>query len=272
MRPFNICTISTKALGDLSGSLRQALQELGYTAHYSPACVAIDATNIFLDSSLIADWSAVPAGSILYNLEQLGSGSHLVTEAYLAALSHHQVWDYSLKNIEFLKSIGVNSVRHVPIGYSSALVREIPQNEQDIDILFYGWINDRRAAVLDKLKEFSNVAAVTGVYGAELLSLLSRAKLVLNLHFYDTNIFESVRVSFLLANKKAVVSEVNDDTEFPSHYQGTLCAATYQDIPEACQRLLANVSERETLEQNAFRIFSSQPQSAFLSEAILAES
>ena len=36
---------------------------------------------------------------------------------------------------------------------------------------------------------------------------IARSKIVLNLHQYDAQVFEIVRVSYLLANRRAVVSE-----------------------------------------------------------------
>jgi hypothetical protein len=264
MRAYNICTISSHALGDLSRALQEALQELGFNAFYADKMVAHDATNIFLDSSLLHDWSIVPPDSILYNLEQLESGSRLVTDTYLEAISRHQVWDYSRKNIAFLRERGI-AAHYVPIGFASSLVRPRVQTPQDIDILFYGCLNERRSAVIEELKTFANVVALTGVYGDDLFNLISRSKIVLNLHFYDSSIFEAVRVSYLLANRKAVVSEVNANTDIPGHYVGSVCAAPYELIPKVCRQLLENESQRHYFEEIGNKIFTQFPQSQFIS-------
>lgn len=252
------------ALGDFSRAMRDAILELGKPAHYLPKTVAQGATNIFLDASLVQDWSIIPAGSIIFNLEQLGSTSNLVTPEYVARLKEYQVWDYSLRNIEFLKKNGVRNPIYVPVGYSETLMRPTPQVPQDIDVLFYGYINERRQHVLDQIKPFAKVVATQGTYGDELFDLIARAKVVLNLHFYTTHIFESVRVSYLLANKKAVLSEVNADTDIPAHYSGTICSAPYELIPEACLRLLQNEAHRRYLEDLGHKIFSRSPLSGFL--------
>jgi hypothetical protein len=135
---------------------------------------------------------------------------------------------------------------------------------KDIDILFYGCLNERRSFVIEQLKTFANVAAVTGVYGEELFGLISRAKIVLNLHFYESSIFEAVRVSFLLANRKAVVSEVNANTDIPAHYAGSVCATPYDLIPEVCRELLANEPQRYYFEDMGHKIFAQSPQKSFL--------
>jgi len=252
------------ALGDFSKAMRDAIQELGIPAHYSPRVVVPEWTNIFLDAALISDCSAIPANSIIFNLEQLGSTSKLATPEYVELLKAHQVWDYSLRNIDFLKKSGVLNPIYVPIGYSQSLKRQKPQVSQDIDVLFYGYINPRRQRILDQLKPIANVVATQGTYGDELFELIARAKVVLNLHFYSTHIFESVRVSYLLANKKAVLSEVNADTEIPAHYIGAICAAPYELLPEACLQLLQNESHRRYLEEVGHKIFARFPLSAAL--------
>jgi hypothetical protein len=44
-------------------------------------------------------------------------------------------------------------VHHVPLGYATELPRISRATEQDIDVLFYGSLNPRRAAVLDQLRQ-----------------------------------------------------------------------------------------------------------------------
>ena len=263
-KTFNICTISTKALGDLSEALRTSLIALGNVAHYVPATVVENAVNIFLDSCLINDGALIPADSILFNLEQLGSGSQLASEAYIERLSGYEVWDYSLKNIEYLKQRGIQNVKYVPIGFCGSFRRPSLDLDQDIDVLFYAAHSERKKRICDEIQSFARLVAVTGVYGQELWNLISRAKLVLNLHSYPTHIFESVRVSFLLSNNKAVLSEVNADTELPSHFAGAICSAPYDLIPEACMRLLQNEPQRRYLEEMGHKIFSRSPMSGFL--------
>ena len=50
-------------------------------------------------------------------------------------------------------------------------------------------------------------------YGGKRDALIARAKVVLNIHYYAAQVFEIVRVSYLLANSKAVVTEIGPDTD-----------------------------------------------------------
>lgn len=263
-KTFSICTISTKALGDISKALQASFTALGYVAYYAPATVVENAVNIFLDSCLISDEALIPADSILFNLEQLGSGSQLASEAYIERLSKYEVWDYSLKNIEYLKQRGIRNVKYVPIGFCRSFCRPSLNLAQDIDVLFYAAHSERKKRICDEIQRFARLVSVTGVYGEELWNLVSRAKLVLNLHSYSTHIFESVRVSYLLSNNKAVLSEVNVDTELPAHFAGAICSAPYELIPEACMRLLQNEPQRRYFEEMGYKIFSRSPMSGFL--------
>ena len=83
----------------------------------------------------------------------------------------------------------------MPIGYAPQLTRIAPAAE-DVDVLFVGSLNDRRRTVLDALEaKGAKVERVFGVYGPERDGWLARAKICLNLHFYEARVFEVVRVS-----------------------------------------------------------------------------
>src|SRR5665213_244693 len=146
------------------------------------------------------------SGCIIYNLEQITPESSLVSEHYLSLLRKNKVWDYSKRNIVELKKLGVDAV-HMPIGYHPCLER-IGVAEENVDCLFYGSVNDRRKEVLDSVE----ARVVFGVYGVALDREIASAKVVLNCHFYETQLFEIVRCSYLLANKKFILSEPGLDT------------------------------------------------------------
>ena len=85
--------------------------------------------------------------------------------------------------------------------------------QKDIDVLFYGGINDRRKQVLDALKgENWNVYIVDshhGVTNKELCNLINRSKIVINILYYDFNvIFDYYRNSFVLSNNTMLISEI----------------------------------------------------------------
>jgi hypothetical protein len=160
-------------------------------------------------------WLSCHRGTIVYNLEQIDESSSWCSPTYLRMLQSCQVWDYSAPNIASLTRLGVTvKVRHVPVGYVPELTRIAAGPAEDIDVLFYGSMNERRNNVISQLRQAGlNAHTVFGMYGPARDALIARSKVVLNMHYYEANIFELVRVSYLLANRKAVVAECKPGTK-----------------------------------------------------------
>lgn len=234
----------------------------GLRANGIVACVVdnqFDPTmlNIVIGAHLLSDKQLyeLPHNVILYNFEQFDCHSSWIRPNYIDALSSHRCWDYSRYNIAALTRQRPNaSPEYVPLGYAPPLTRLLKDSdEEEIDVLFYGCLNPRRKKVLDVLAaEGYNVQIAYGAYGAERDSLIRKAKLVLNIHYYDSHIMEAVRVSYLMANSKAVVSECADDTEVYSHYRDGLCLVPYDELVHACVDLLTDFAKRRQLEKQAF--------------------
>ena len=217
-RPIRIVLVQPEgyahagALSELVETLLYGLNALGIPVDFALNECAAGATNLVVGAHLLdADGlAALPSDAILYNSEQIDESSSWMQPAYLAALQRHSVWDYGAENVRRLRARGAGQVRHVPLGYVPQLTRipVLPPEEQDIDVLFYGAINPRRQAVLEGLiARGLRIEFLSGVYREERDRYVARAKLVLNLHYYPASVFETVRVSYLLANEKAVVAE-----------------------------------------------------------------
>jgi SAM-dependent methyltransferase len=213
--------------------------------------------NIVIGAHLLSDaqLEALPQNVIVYNFEQFDRNSIWMRPAYINALSSHRCWDYSRYNIAELTRLRADaSPEFVPLGYAPLLTRLLKSSdaEENIDVLFYGCLNPRRKKILDALAGAGYMVHIAyGVYGAERDSLIGRAKLVLNIHYYDSHILEAVRLSYLMANSKAVVSECADDTEIYPHYRDGICLVAYDDLVNACVDLLANSAKRQQLGKKA---------------------
>lgn len=206
----------------------------------------------------------MPADTIILNTEQIHDQLK-VNERILEWVRHFEVWDYSARNIEALSQLTSRPVKLLRIGHHPALARIESVPEPDIDVLFYGTRNERRLQVLRQLvAEGAKVHSVFGVYGAERDALIARAKIVLNMHYYEAQIFEIVRVFYLMTNRKAVVSEINADTAVDPAYRDGVAAAAYEELPAACLRLLADDAERRELEQKALAAIERLPQAEWL--------
>ena len=265
---FNIC-YSDKIFSDVAEILRHGLSELGYDAVAHFMAVVPEYQNIFLGVHLIPNFHEIPANSVIFNLEQLGSSSAIVNHpAYFEILRRNFIWDYSQKNIIYLKNMGIDA-ELVRIGYAPSLSRIMKPERQDIDVLFYGAINPRRNKILRELQERGlRVFSLVGVYGGELDNYISRSKVILNIHFYSTNIFEIVRACYPLHNRKAIVSEVLNDTEIESDVRSSILCSSYEGLIDACHRLVAVDDERMEIEQRGFDFFKNRSQADFLKSAV----
>jgi O-methyltransferase/8-demethyl-8-(2,3-dimethoxy-alpha-L-rhamnosyl)tetracenomycin-C 4'-O-methyltransferase len=248
-------------------ALNSALRALGHRSAIVENIVDRQATNIIFAAHLLseAERKMLPGGTIIYNLEQIGS-EHL-TDSYYGLAQRYQMWDYSTINMaRWAERECLYEPKLVEIGYAPELTRIVSAPELDIDVLFYGSVNDHRRQILMELEEAgAKVHCAFGVYGKDLDALIARAKIVLNAHFYKTNLFEIVRVSFLLANSKAVVSEMSPDI---GEYAGVVAAFPTEKLVAGCMEILRDEPRRRELERRGFAYFSQKSQAKILERVL----
>jgi len=199
----------------------------------------------------------IPDDATLYNLEPLYDGCRGLSTGYLDVLrKSRRVWDYQARNVAYLNAHGIGA-EHVPYGWHPALERCKP-SEKDIDVLFFGSMSDRRARIIEELSSQCSVRAVQGVYGAELDALVSRAKVVVNIHFCDEpHPLEVVRLAYLMANGACVVTEPGwEDDENALYSRGT---AMTTDVVTMCAALLSDDEVRLALSDAARKTIRSMP-------------
>ena len=177
---------------------------------------------------------------VVYQLEQLQT--HWCNATNLAFLkAADEVWDYAESNLAILTAHGITA-KLVPLTIVPEL-RKLPAPgtcEQDIDLLFYGWLGQRRAQILGKLgQELGNLKIVllNQVWGAELDNYVSRSKIILNLHAYDNAPQEQVRLVYLVANHRLVLSEFSTDT---NHFPGAVVEADPNNMPGFVRQILTS--------------------------------
>lgn len=203
--------------------------------------------------------------SIYYNLEQRGTAM-LARAETLDNFRRHEVWDYSESNLKWWSTKGVTA-KHVPLGYMPEMTRVVPAPVQDIDVLFYGVLNPRREQLLAQLKERGlNVHHAKGAFGRDRDAFIARSKIVLNVHFYETRIFEMVRCSYLFANRACVVSE--ESVDVPSELKDAVLFVPYEEIVETCKRLASSPQERLDIASLAFDAFTQCSETEYLSKVL----
>jgi len=242
--------IHAQGLREFAETVFYGLQHLGYEATLSDK--PSEHTSIVIGAHLC---ESLPSHCIIYNSEQVGSP--WFTEKYITLLKSHEIWDYSSQNVERLKALGIEA-RHVPIGYVKELERIKPAEVQDIDVLFYGSLNERRKKILDELKAKGlNVLHLFGVYGDERDSYIARAKVVLNMHFYEPGVMETVRLSYLWANRACVCSEETQGRGWP-----------YNMISDKVEWYLNSDAVRASWANFCYEGFVEQPEEKYLEDAL----
>ena len=252
--------VHLEGLRDLAEALHCGLMRLGAAAgvverpeHGSGRLIVLGAHA--LDPE---DLARLPADAILYNLEQLTEDLFARAPHYREAMRRFPVWDYDAANAARYAAFGLPAAAAVvPVGYVPEWTRITPAPQQDIDVLFYGSLNERRLGILKELRDAGlRVEPHFGVYGPARDALIGRAKIVLNVHFYDAQIFEAARVGYLLANRACVVAEAGDRTAIDPRLRDALCAVPRAEIVDACVRLVRDAEERRALGERGHAAFS----------------
>lgn len=228
-----------------------------------------EAQQLVLCPHLLADatLATLAPGTIAYNFEQIDAGSQLPPER-LPAFRNLCVWDYSRRNVERWQAAGIAAI-HVPVGWYPGLARIEPTPEQDIDVLFFGMLNDRRRAALESIGAAGlKVAAAHMTFGPQRDALIARAKAVVNIHHYPSGIFEAVRASYLLANGKALVSERAAGDEIPPEYEAAVQWSAYEDLAGRCREVVDSADLRTRLRNEGPAALRSVPIAPLLRDAL----
>ena len=96
----------------------------------------------------------------------------------------------------------------------------LPNSEKDIDVLFIGNVLNRRKIWLHEIRKHCALTIADGVYGEEMVKLINRSKIILNIHSEDfldteTRVFEVLGCKgFLLSEKLSIENPFKDRLHF----------------------------------------------------------
>ena len=162
---------------------------------------------------------------ILYQLEQLfnlidrPSPTHISIFTQVDYLlkfkqeENFQIWDMDEANVVFLDGCGVKVDRLKPLKYTSCLKQLESKESPEIDLLFYGSLNERRVNIIREItKPFYwnkwSVVTMQGINLDKIDSYIKNSKIILNLHHTEPlNRQEQPRIFYPVINDKCVLSE-----------------------------------------------------------------
>ena len=169
------------------------------------------------DANLLEDFDC-----IIVNLEQLGDGGRAINAEYMHLLKEAWVIDYDTTNKEAYKDYCDRHFAIISFGYAPYLSpksREYsfkPIAERELDVVFYGSINETRRSTIESLQaEGIDVKVINNVFGPERDQILNETKLILNLPYYEKGAFEQVRAfhALSLGTPFASLQRTNTETQ-----------------------------------------------------------
>lgn len=213
------------------------------------------------DDTWVGFWYRVPvqflpARYVFVNTEPLSVVQTSGDTEWFEAMKHAlEVWGYRQSDREYVEPLGVPFC-FVPLGYaphyeSSFRAHTARRNlVQDIDVLFFGNLSERRQRMLDELERHGFIVHTVGLddprYGAELDVLLARSRIVLGIHQYDdpkAHVIDLGRLDVALSNGLFVLHE-EPAPDVEPELQDRVATCGYERIPEMCAHYLANPEAR----------------------------
>lgn len=199
----------------------------------------------------------LPRNYIAFQMEQ-SVNSRWFTDEYFSRLNNAvAIFDYSLKNIEYLldKGIPYQKLFYMPISsfpdYPAHLADKgyvLDDQKGDIhaDVLFYGDPNcERRKAYLQELKKHFNVTVASEVFGDKLTRMVKNAKVVVNIHYYENALLETTRLYETISLGTPVVSESSSDIVEHEDLQDVIDFCPIGDIPAMVEKIQNLLSDKE---------------------------
>ena len=205
-----------------------------------------------------------PKNFILINVESLTKhGWTNIIQKYKKAL---HIIDYSGSNIKIYKKLEIFNCSQLSFGYCE--LHEIiynkyanPNNEKNIDILFYGYVTPRRSIILEKLKKFYEMNNISYFFSNSLYDyksryeMISRSKIVLSIAHDEPSMLKTndlIRIGPLLSNKIFILAEKMQDSTENELKNIIKFFSTFDELTEKCLYYLKNEKERILIAENAY--------------------
>ena len=280
---INICIIKPNnyihslAYLEIAELLHYSVLELNKNSKISYNFIDINpkVKNIIFGAHLLNDdmINSIPSNTIIFNTEQIESINEIWKRRILLLASKGIVfWDYSNHNLDLLLTKLNVKGRLFEIGFQKNLQRIKMNDNKEVDVLFYGSLNNRREKIINNLlKKNVKVKCLFGVYGKDRDDWIGKSKIVLNLHYYESKIFEIVRIFYLLINAIPIVSEVDENTKLNNNYLKGIKGSNYEDVEKNILSLLENEKERKLIGLNGFNIIKKYPQINFTKSILNSE-
>lgn len=177
---------------------------------------------------------------IFMNMEQLGGGSALLDSEYYHLLANNKYFDYCFKNINHLRTISGLKLNAQEFPLLPISVENIARESiNEYDFAFFGAMNYRREKIL---KEFTNngysIKVISGKYGNDLSNELLECKALLNVHYYETSLFEVARCIRPISMHMPILSEISYMPELVNWASAGIVFSEYSQLLQSAHEFM----------------------------------
>ena len=187
-------------------------------------------------------FSKMPGYYIAFQMEQSVSSRWFSKDYFNLLENSAAILDYSIENIKYLQSNGLSyrQIFWAPISniqnFQSVLAKhnlmDAPaQTHFEYDVVFYGDANcPRRHEFLTRISKRFKLLMVSEVFGGDLYRELTKARIVLNIHYYENALLETTRIFECLSLGLNVISEESVDLLQHANLSGHVTFVAEGDI------------------------------------------
>ena len=187
---------------------------------------------------------------ILYQLEQINNrekyDKYINKELEIFMKNALYVLEYNMSNYKNIS----NEINKMFVGVP-IMKREniIDMKKKDIDILFYGNINNYRKKILDSISSKYNIKILENSFDKELIEYISRSKIILNIHYYKDALLELCRIHEAIPYNCRILSEIsNDDLKLCNDYKDFCSFIDLDDIDKVYKKLDEELENYENID------------------------
>jgi hypothetical protein len=213
--------------------------------------IEYDNTLIIVGSCVVYPYSKFKSENpnhkiIVYQLEQMMGGSNWHSINYISSnfSGCDTLWDYDPMNVFYIKEYhNLNVDKLLPMLYTKSLDKIENKEYPSIDVLFYGFINERRFKILNNIQSNTyNTLKIAWIYGEPNVDrYIADSKVILNLHAFEPwNRQEQVRMFYPLINGKTIVSEPSQT----NHFDGMIVESQINNLASDLVRICYDGSWR----------------------------
>lgn len=232
--------------------LKYSMEEMGVVTNIIEAGETEEGNlSVVLGWNLIPDSLTITQPYILYQLEPLvlSAWQDKLIQKRILFQKASAIWDYSESNARYLSHIGLHA-EVIKMGYHPRLQDVSCTQYPDYDVLFVGFITERRKKIVDELQQYCCVS-IQPRWGKDFSDALKRSKILLNIHQYEVSTpVEQPRIAYALNNKTFIISETATDNPYQK-----LVSCDYENLVSTVLHYLHHPGKRAEKKERMFNSF-----------------